>query len=290
MPTPRRYSADEVREILRRAAERSTGDGLAHDELVSVAGEVGLDAEAVEQAAREVSEQRGLNELRARMKSARRAGLFWHAVSYLLVNAGLAALCLALGGGLLFVVPLVLWGIGLGFHAVAALRGPSDEAVREEFAEQQKLDEREKKAQARRDAKAEKKARAEAEREAEQEAERARRDDEARRDESHEALREAGRAFGAAVEKGAVMALRAAAERIDEAARDADTPGSESDFARYLREKKNPGGAAKERPAQPARTGVRVSLDGAEPPTTEREGDEATMARERPRSTSRGAR
>lgn len=290
MATPRRYSADEVREILRRAAERSTGDGLAHDELVSVAGEAGLDAEAVEQAAREVSEQRGLNELRGRMKRGRRAGLFWHAVSYLLVNAGLAALCLLLGGGLLFVVPLVLWGIGLGFHAVAALRGPSDEAVREEYAEQQKRDEREKKARARRDAKAEKRARAEADREAEQEAERARREEESKRDESREALREAGRALGAAVEKGAVKALRAAAERIDGATREADPQGPESDFARYLREKKNPAGAAKEAPAQPARTGVRVSLDGAPLDENEREGDEATASREQPRSTSRGAR
>lgn len=275
---------------MRRAAERSTGDGLAHDELVSVAGEAGLDAEAVEQAAREVSEQRGLNELRASMKRGRRAGLFWHAVSYLLVNSGLAALCLLLGGGLLFVVPLVLWGIGLGFHAVAALRGPSDEAVREEFSEQQKRDEREKKARARRDAKAEKKARADAEREAEQEAERARREEEARRDESHEALREAGRAFGAAVEKGAVKALLAAAERIDEATREADTSGPESDFARYLREKKSPGAAVKEPPPPPARTGVRVSVDGAEPTANEREVDEAAASREQPRSTTRGAR
>ncbi|MEQ1935384.1 MAG: hypothetical protein ABL962_16115 [Fimbriimonadaceae bacterium] len=57
MPDSKRYSEREVAEILRLASEHqplATTDGLSLDEIKSVAGELGLDTEAIESASRVV--------------------------------------------------------------------------------------------------------------------------------------------------------------------------------------------------------------------------------------------
>src|SRR5690625_1544273 len=97
--TPR-YSRDEVEEILRRAAERTHdhGDALTHDELVSAAREAGIDVGALELAASELAirreDERAVHAWDARRK--RRFGS--HAITFLIVIAGLVLLNLLTGG------------------------------------------------------------------------------------------------------------------------------------------------------------------------------------------------
>jgi serine/threonine-protein kinase len=55
----RRYSDDEIREIVARASQpQGSDDGLSHAELMEVAREVGLDERAVEKAARDLAAER----------------------------------------------------------------------------------------------------------------------------------------------------------------------------------------------------------------------------------------
>src|SRR5688572_4593775 len=59
-PSKRTYTQEEVTEILKRAMKQQSLDkqGLSHEELVEMAGEVGIDRAAVESATAELADTR----------------------------------------------------------------------------------------------------------------------------------------------------------------------------------------------------------------------------------------
>lgn len=123
MATTRRYSEEEVRAILERALRKDVGgEGVAHDELVAVAAEIGVSREALEAAASELERGRGDEELRKRILAQRKAGFFAHLYAYLGVNAFLFLINVLTTPGIWwFAFPLLGWGLGLFFHVRAAL-------------------------------------------------------------------------------------------------------------------------------------------------------------------------
>jgi hypothetical protein len=118
----RSYTRDEVNAILARALERQQRDLTTHRELVETAREIGLSAEAIDAAAREIAEARaGEADERGARERLRRA-LFNHAFSYFVVLAFLLAVNLLTSSAYMWVVwPALGWGLGLLFHARAAL-------------------------------------------------------------------------------------------------------------------------------------------------------------------------
>lgn len=240
MAEGRKYSADEVHEILRRAAEKSAArassdEGLEHDALVAAAREAGLDPAAVEQAAAELDASRSLDSARRELVTERRQGFFSHLSAYVIVNLALVLFALFVTGKPYSLVVAIGWGIGLAFHLLSTVRAPTDREVerfqQERRAEQEALDRALAKTDARRKAREEKERRRAEERARSESKER---EKQARK----EKLREASEALESAVEKGVAAALEVAASKIESIAKPHSAAGASTDFARYVDEKK----------------------------------------------------
>lgn len=136
MAEGRQYSEDEVKAILERALARSRDKsaGVSHDELLAAASEVGISREDIERAAVEVSEGRDEREARAHILASRRRGFSSHLWAFLGVNVFLLAINLLTTPAILwFLFPLLGWGLGLFFHARAALsKEVAERAIRRE--------------------------------------------------------------------------------------------------------------------------------------------------------------
>ncbi|MBL9022244.1 MAG: 2TM domain-containing protein [Myxococcales bacterium] len=136
MAQGRRYSEEEVRAILERALTRSqsSSSGVSHDDLLAAASEVGIAREDIERAAVEVSEGRDEREARAHILARRKRGFSSHLWAFLGVNVFLLAINLLTTPAILWAAfPLLGWGLGLFFHARAALsKEVSEGAVRRE--------------------------------------------------------------------------------------------------------------------------------------------------------------
>jgi hypothetical protein len=118
----RSYTRDEVNAILARALERQQRDLTTHRELVETAREIGLSSEAIDAAAREIAASRAGTEEKRLAKERLRRQLFNHAFSYFVVLAFLLAVNLLTSTAYMWVVwPALGWGLGLLFHARAAL-------------------------------------------------------------------------------------------------------------------------------------------------------------------------
>jgi hypothetical protein len=118
----RNYSRDEVNAILSKALERQQKDVTSHRELIETGREIGLDAATIEAAAREVEGARATAEQERRVRADLRRALFNDAFSYLVVMAFLLAVNLLSSPAYMWVVwPALGWGLGLLFHARAAL-------------------------------------------------------------------------------------------------------------------------------------------------------------------------
>jgi hypothetical protein len=118
--TPRRYTPDEVNEILRRALDRQGGSStgaLTHEDLIETARELGLDPAQVEAAIIEQEREGPIEAARATWKVERKRKFFEHLRSYLVVNVILFLINFATGEEVWFVWPLFGWGIGLLFDA-----------------------------------------------------------------------------------------------------------------------------------------------------------------------------
>ncbi len=119
---PRTYSPDEVQAILAHALERGHdgAESLTHEELLSVARELGIADAAIEDAARTVGDSLVVKrEVEGRLR-ARRRSFVSHLVPYVLVNTMLVLLNLQTGGPYWFFWPLFGWGIGLVLHGRSA--------------------------------------------------------------------------------------------------------------------------------------------------------------------------
>jgi chemotaxis protein histidine kinase CheA len=120
-PTPT-YTQEEVTEILKRALKQQSLDKqvLTHDELVEMAGEVGIDRAALESATADLAQSRA-NELARESHTrelaeerARLLGRFASSlVTYVVVNAMLYFIDLRFTGGTWFYWVLLGWGLVL---------------------------------------------------------------------------------------------------------------------------------------------------------------------------------
>jgi hypothetical protein len=193
------YGADEVNAILARAAApHPKTDGLTLDEILEVAREAGISAEAVAAAAQTHDAEAAHARRLARAKKRARRGFAQHLAWYVLVNAFLVAVNLLAGGPLWFFWPMLGWGLGVVSHAFGLFFG--DDA-----------------ALARAEAKREERALRRYEREREREAkERTRAARKRARKEQKEALEASAHAFQEAAVRGVSTLLASTARRIEE--------------------------------------------------------------------------
>ena len=126
----RRYSRDEVEEVLRRALETQPVEALSHQDLVEAAVEAGIDAADVEAAARQLEEEREIRLEEDEIINWRRKRFLQSIYTYVVVNAGLFMIDLMSGPGWWVQWVLAGWGIALALGARKALM-PDRERIRE---------------------------------------------------------------------------------------------------------------------------------------------------------------
>ncbi len=121
--TPRTYSDDEVREILRLAIEREASDpsGLGRDDLLHAAAELGIATEAIDRAIAQVEHDRVLDAEITALRAERRRSFLSHATTWVIVCTALLGLDVLDGGGFWFYWPLFGWGIAVALDARSAL-------------------------------------------------------------------------------------------------------------------------------------------------------------------------
>lgn len=241
-----RYSDDEVEAILRRALEQQLDDedGFARDEVVAAAREVGLDEGAIDRAIHEIESERDDEALRARLLRNERESWLRHFVTYLVIIGGLVGMHLLGFVGAWVAWAAFGWGIGLAMHTFKAFRGPTEEDVEKE--------------RERLNRKARRAAKARAKREARQRRRRRKAEREARRGEQRRVEDE----LEQVIEEGVALLLGAAAKKIREASRQYSAPPPDTEFNRYVAEKKGvkrPGERAAE-PAAPDPLRARVEV------------------------------
>ena len=132
------YRQEEAQAILRRALRQTAppeGGAFSHEALRQMAAELGIDAAALDRAAREWdAEEREARE-RREFAASRRREFLARLAPYLLVNALLVAINLATGAGHFWAVwPILGWGIGIFSHGRCALR-TAGEGFEKEFQE-----------------------------------------------------------------------------------------------------------------------------------------------------------
>lgn len=126
----RRYSSEEVSAIVQRALQRQgQADDISYDDLVDIAKQSGISAQALQQAIEAEAQAGELERAKDTWRQRQRAGFYPHLRAYCIVNGFLLLINLFTSPRVLwFVFPLLGWGIGLAFHASAALF-PSEENV-----------------------------------------------------------------------------------------------------------------------------------------------------------------
>jgi hypothetical protein len=144
----RRYTTDEVQEILARAVEQQEakreGGRLGIDDLVAAAGEVGVDPDVLREASRAVrerQEERALQEtsfdgwVRRKKRS-----FFRHLGVWVIVNVAFFLTGIVEGEPTHFFVPGLLWAIGLGIQGMRAYTADADDwrEEREKTAQKQR--------------------------------------------------------------------------------------------------------------------------------------------------------
>jgi len=118
MSKDRSYADDEVRAIIERALKEQPASGVSHDELLAIGAGVGLSREALESAARAVTDARLTETARAQIVSRKRRCVMAHAFVYFVVNGALFAINFLTTPGQWWVLfPVVAWGIGMILHA-----------------------------------------------------------------------------------------------------------------------------------------------------------------------------
>ncbi|MEN8114849.1 MAG: 2TM domain-containing protein [Actinomycetota bacterium] len=134
------FPRDEVGDIIDVAArldelvDGRTDQGLTFDQLVRVAGEVGISQDAVERAIVEERRRRSVDEREARKRVRRRMRFVRHAMVYALVVSALLLIDVLNGGGWWFYYIAALWGAVLAIQGLRFLtrkKGPLEAAMLE---------------------------------------------------------------------------------------------------------------------------------------------------------------
>lgn len=119
--TPRRYTQEEMNAILRRALERQGGTSatgmVSHEDLLETARELGIEPDQVEAALVEHETVWATEDARVRWRAQRKKKFFEHLRAYIIVNAMLFMMDIAMTGGVWFYWCLFGWGIGILFDA-----------------------------------------------------------------------------------------------------------------------------------------------------------------------------
>jgi len=122
MADGRKYKDEDVRAIMDKALSRPSENGMSHDDLLSIAAEVGLSRDTIETAVQEVEETRLNAEATSAVVARRRRWLASHAFFFTAVNAFLFAINFLTTPGEWWVLfPLIGWGLALLLHAGLAL-------------------------------------------------------------------------------------------------------------------------------------------------------------------------
>ena len=127
-------SDDDIDEILKLALRRQDGSGGDLRSRLNVAAqELGISDQDLEEAEAEYLKNKADTQEFLEFKNRRRRELREHVFSYLIVNAMLVAVNWISSAKITWAVwPILGWGIGLAFHAWAALNSDS-ESFQEEF-------------------------------------------------------------------------------------------------------------------------------------------------------------
>ena len=108
----RTYTDEEVREILRRAVDKSNvGGGLSRDELVDAARDVGIEPAAVNAAIEAVELDREVTEELTELQNAERRKLTSSFLTWGIISAGLLAMRWFGEGGWWFLWPMGIWAV-----------------------------------------------------------------------------------------------------------------------------------------------------------------------------------
>jgi eukaryotic-like serine/threonine-protein kinase len=143
-----RYSTEEVQEILARAVEQQEakrGDTrLAFDDLVAAAREVGVDPEVLRAASRDLRTRQETQASEGAARDAwirkKRRGFYRHFGIWVIVNVAMVLIGLTEHGTLTdFMVPGLLWGIGVAIHGLRAFMANEDD-WREEKEKREQID------------------------------------------------------------------------------------------------------------------------------------------------------
>jgi hypothetical protein len=117
-PGQRFYEEDEAEQILNLAASMSSPLGqMSHERLLDTAAELGISAEAVEAAEKQISAQRLDQRLRSEFDSIQRREFYTHLTPYVLFNGFFVVMLFY--HHLWAIWPILGWGIGLALHARA---------------------------------------------------------------------------------------------------------------------------------------------------------------------------
>jgi len=122
------YSREEMDAILKRALERQAAkpdDGVAHEDLVAAAIEVGIPREEVEAAASELAQQKSVQaESRVLDHSRGKAVRTWvaGAASWAVMSGFFYVLCMVLHQGW-WIWPVLGWGLGIALSGIRLFIG-----------------------------------------------------------------------------------------------------------------------------------------------------------------------
>lgn len=187
MADPKRvYTDDEVTAILGRAIERqrtSSPEGLSHDDLLAVARDAGISAEAIEAAAAELATRKETTDDELAIRKERASDFRIHLFTYLPIMAFLAFVNFMTTAYPWVIWPALGWGLALALHARFAVF-PTDVEIAHDAAHR-----------------AERRRRAE---------------EKARRRAAKSDLKEGARELGRAVERGLAVAMSETAKMIHE--------------------------------------------------------------------------
>ena len=127
-PKPlRQYTNEEAASIITRVLERQNGEGgrISHDELLETAREIGITTLELEEAVVEETRLRAerivLEEERQAERQKALKVLLRHLAAYVVIGAFCFVLGVRVTGGVWYVWVLLLWGLGVGAHALRAL-------------------------------------------------------------------------------------------------------------------------------------------------------------------------
>jgi hypothetical protein len=136
MPAARRYSDQEVRDILERAlkADGTSSGNLAHSDLLAIGEQVGVAPDAMARAAEEVAREREEAALGSAITSRRRKWLALHAAVFALLNGSFFLVnYLTTPGQWWFLFSVFFWGLALLAHGgTVSLMGVSPRALERE--------------------------------------------------------------------------------------------------------------------------------------------------------------